>query len=149
MAPPPPSAAALPVTRAAWRMLAFLCAFYALLGGMEVLAPARACREGLAGPLTTAGASAEAMCADIEANPAANLIFFGLAKYHLLMAAVAAAALRRGDGPTTRAVLLLSAVNFAADDAWAAAHLRWIGAGPAVLLPQALLAAAIAYIALG
>jgi hypothetical protein len=139
----------LPVTPAAWRMLAFLSFFYAMLGGMELLFPAAACRDGLAGPLTSAGATPDAMCQGIESNPAAQLIFFGLAKYHVLMGAITVYALQRGDGETSRAALLLSAINFAADDSWAAAHLRWIGAGPVVLLPQALLAAGLAYVALG
>ena len=145
MPPPSPS----PVTVAAWRLLAFLSCFYALLGGMELLSPAAACRDGLAGPLTAAGATPDAMCQGIESNPAAQLIFFGLAKYHVLMSAASVYALRRGDGETARAALLLSAINFAADDSWAAAHMRWIGAGPVVLLPQALLAAGLAYVALG
>ena len=120
--------------------LAFLVFFYALLGGMEVLAPSRACREGMAGPLTAASATPAAMCEEIERNPAAQLIFFGLKKYHVLFAAIAGYALWRSDRTTTRAILALNAVNFAADDSWAAAHLQWIGAGPAVLVPQALLA---------
>ena len=128
--------------------LAFLTVFYALLGGAELLAPRRACRDGLAGPLTTAGATPDALCTAIEANPAAQLIFFGLAKYHVFFAAVAAHALARGDAAHIRNVLFLNALNFAADDAWAAAHLRWIGAGPVVLIPQAVLAAWLAWLAL-
>ena len=82
------------------------------------------------------------LCAGIAANPAATLILFGLAKYHLLFAAIAAwAAAGAGGAAGTRAALWLSAANFAADDVWAAAHLRWIGAGPVVLLPQAALVA--------
>ena len=134
---------------AATRTLAFLVCFYALLGGLELLAPGRACREGLAGPLTAAGATPDAMCADIERNPAAQLILFGLGKYHVLFSVIAAVALARGDAATRHAVLLLNAINFACDDSWAAMHLRWIGAGPAVLIPQALLAAWLAYLALG
>ena len=114
---------------------------------MELLHPGRACREGLAGPLTAAGASPAAMCTSIEGNPAAQLIFFGLAKYHLLFALIAAFTLARGDTALRRVVLGLNALNFAADDAWAAMHLKWISAGPFVLLPQAALVAWLLWLA--
>ena len=138
---------ASPTSNAPLYTLYFLTGFYALLGGMELLAPSRACREGLAGPLTAAGATPDFMCSAIEANPAANLIFFGLAKYHVLFAAINAHALVRGDAAHRRAVLGLSALNFAADDAWAAVHLHWISAGPVVLLPQAALVAWLVWLA--
>lgn len=119
--------------------LAFLCLFYALLGGMELVAPLRACIDGLAGPLTGTGSSPEAMCAPLRDSPAGQLVIFGLGKYHALFSVIALHALVQGDNSQRQIVLALNAINFALDDAWAAVHLHWINAGPLVLLPQAAL----------
>lgn len=127
--------------------LGFLCAFYALLGGLELLAPLRACVEGLAGPLTATGLSPEAMCAPLLASPAGNLVLFGLGKYHALFSIIAGHALVIGDATHRRTVLALNAINFVLDDSWAAAHLHWISAGPVVLIPQAILVAWLTWLA--
>ena len=133
--------------RTATYTLQFHVVFYALLGIAELIYPWTACPHGLAGPLTRAGRSPHDLCTELEANPAANLIMYGLAKYHILFSVISTWALLQ-DGIAQRYVLGLNAINFAADDSWAAAHLHWIGGGPLVLIPQALLVAWDAYLAM-
>ena len=84
------------------------------------------------------------MCAVVHSLPVGHLMLFGLAKYHLLFAIMSAAALWAFDGTAAgdrvrRAVLLLHAANFLADDTWAAQHLSWAGDNAAILLPQAVI----------
>ena len=127
--------------------LALHTLFFTGLSGVELLAPSTACVDGLAGPLVSAGAPPQDMCRDIDSNPAAQLIFFGLTKYHLLFGCISAFAwLKCAAHPvlatTVRgAVLVVLGVNFAFDDAWAALHLSWLGGNALLLLPQALVAA--------
>ena len=138
---------AMPTTaRAIWRTLLFHVVFFAALGSTELFFPDVACRDGLAGPLTLAGLPVDRMCVDLLASPAGQLVLFGLAKYHLLfglISSVAAFGFARQPAASRltvqRGVLLLHALNFAADVAWASRHLHWIGAGPAALVPQLLL----------
>ena len=121
--------------------LFFLVGFYGLLGGLELLAPQTACQNGLAGPLTAAGSTPKEMCSPLHTSPAGQLVLFGLGKYHALFSVIAAHALLIGTPGHIRAVLLLNAINFAMDDAWAAVHVGWIKEGPVVLIPQAALVA--------
>ncbi len=127
--------------RAVTNTLIFLCCFYSLLGGMELLLPQRACQDGLAGPLTATGTSPELMCAPVLASPAGKLVLFGLGKYHAIFAAIAAHAVFTVHPAHSRLVLALNALNFSCDVAWAAWHINWISVGPIALLPQAALVA--------
>jgi hypothetical protein len=111
--------------------------FFAALGSIELFAPSLACTDALARPLTTAGVSITDQCASL---PVARLVLFGVAKYHLLFCLISAVvAFGRWYVSVRRAVLVLHALYFASDVSWAAAHLSWIGAGPAALIPQSLL----------
>jgi hypothetical protein len=65
-----------------------------MLSTSEFFTPKKVCREGLAGPLTETGFTIDEMCNSIENNPAAQLIFFGLAKYHALFCLISIYAAR-------------------------------------------------------
>lgn len=134
--------------------------FFLLLSCGELFFSEAACEQGLAGPLTTAGPPAARMCQGIHSNPVGTLIYFGLAKYHLLFCVistfgflcatgyiaafvpptVAAGSASTPQGVLCGAVLVLLGLNFAMDDSWAALHISWIGHNYWVLLPQALVA---------
>jgi hypothetical protein len=127
-------------SKAVWRTLVFHVVFFAALGSIELLAPTLACTDALAGPLTSAGVSIADQCASLLTNPVSRLVLFGVAKYHLLFCLISAVvAFGRWHVSVRRAVLVLHALNFASDVSWAAAHLSWIGAGSAALMPQSLL----------
>jgi len=130
-------------TRAIWYTLVGHIVFFAALGFVELLAPARACNDGLAGPLTNAGMTVDQQCSSLLKNPVGALVVFGLAKYHILfflMSLVAAFGFSSQPAASRlalqRALLVLHATNFAADVSWACLHVQWIGAGYIALLPQ-------------